>query len=186
MKRYLKPIIIIVVVLVADQVFKLLVKNNMHLGEEIKVIGNWFILHFTENKGIAFGFEFAGRNGKLFLTLFRIIAATLIAIFMISLIKKGYPNGFIACVSLIFAGAMGNIIDSVFYGIVFDYEKVFHGRVVDMLYFPIINTNYPDWFPFLGGQRLIFFRPVFNIADTAITTGVLSILVFYNKTLKKL
>ena len=158
----------------------------MLLGENIPVFGNWFILHFTENNGIAFGFEFAGRTGKFILTLFRICAATLIGYFIIKLIKKGYSQGFIISLSLIFVGALGNILDSVFYGVIFDYDTYFHGRVVDMFYFPIIRGYYPDWFPIWKGNTFIFFRPVFNIADSAITTGVLLILIFYRKYLKKL
>jgi len=158
----------------------------MFLGEEIPVIGNWFILHFTENNGFAFGIEFGGRNGKILLTLFRLVAASLIVWFIISVIKKGYSQGFVLFTSLIFAGAMGNIIDSVFYGLVFNYDTLFHGRVVDMLYFPIINGYYPEWFPFWGGERFIFFRPVFNLSDTSITTGVLGILIFHRNTLRKL
>jgi signal peptidase II len=150
----------------------------MFQGEQIPVIKNWFYLLFTENKGFAFGIEFAGRTGKIFLTLFRVFAATLI--------KRGFPQGFILCLSLIFVGASGNIIDSIFYGLIFNYDSLFHGAVVDMFYFPLIKGHYPDWVPVFGGRNFIFFRPVFNIADAAITTGVLSILVFHRKTLKKI
>lgn len=158
----------------------------MELGENIYVLGNWFILHFTENNGIAFGFEFAGRTGKIILTFFRIFAASLIVYYILKLIKKGYTQGFIISLSLIFVGALGNIIDSVFYGVIFKYNSFFHGSVVDMLYFPIIRGYYPHWIPWLGGNTFIFFRPVFNIADTAITTGVFCILIFYRKYLRKL
>ncbi|MEA3495078.1 MAG: lipoprotein signal peptidase [Bacteroidota bacterium] len=184
--KFLKPAIVIILILVFDQVFKIWIKTNMIIGEEHHIIGNWFILHFTENNGIAFGLEFWGENGKIFLTIFRIIAAFFIGYFIVSIVKKGYSQGFVICVSLIFAGAVGNIIDSIFYGVLFNYESLLQGRVVDMLYFPIIDTYYPDWFPLWGGNRFIFFRPVFNISDSAITTGTFSILLFYRKTLKTL
>lgn len=156
----------------------------MYYGEEIHVFGNWFILHFTENNGIAFGMEFGGTTGKILLTIFRIIAASLIAWFMFRLIRQNYPAGLIISISFVFVGALGNIIDSVFYGIIFDYAPLLQGRVVDMLYFPIIRGYWPDWMPFFGGNYFIFFRPVFNLSDTAITTGVFSILLFYSKYLK--
>jgi signal peptidase II len=174
----------------------------MMLGEEYNIIGDWFIIHFTENEGMAFGWGLPGKFGKLFLTLFRIVAVVFIGYFLRKLIQsKAYPKGFIVCMSLIFAGAIGNIIDSLFYGMIFDesyynvatlfpegggYASLFHGKVVDMFYFPIIQTHYPNWFPVLGGQQLIFFRPVFNVADSAISVGVITLLVFYRKYLKEI
>ena len=158
----------------------------MYLGEEIHVAGNWFILHFTENPGIAFGLEIGGRNGKIFLTLFRLLAVILIGYYLIKIIKKEMPLGFCISMALIFIGAIGNIIDSLFYGLIFKYDGIFFGRVVDMLYFPVIKTHYPAWFPFWSGSEFIFFRPVFNLSDSAITAGVFAILIFYSKTLKKL
>jgi signal peptidase II len=155
------------------------------LDRNITVFGNWFIIHFTENNGIAFGFEMPGKLGKPLLTFFRIIAAGLIAYYMYQVILKNFPKGFIISLCLIFVGAVGNIIDSVFYGKIFKYGALFHGRVVDMFYFPVINAHYPQWFPFIGGNELIFFRPVFNLSDTAITVGVFSILLFYSNILKK-
>jgi len=151
----------------------------MHLGEEIDVIGEWFKLYFTENKGIAFGIEFGGRTGKLFLSIFRILAAGLIGYYLYYLINQKVKQGLIFSLCLILAGAVGNIIDSTFYGLLFSYEELFHGNVVDMLYFPLWKGYLPEWLPFLGGDYFIFFKPVFNIADSAITIGVLSILLFY-------
>jgi signal peptidase II len=185
-KRLLIPILVIFPIIALDQFVKIWIKSHMYLGEEIDIVKNWFIIHFTENNGFAFGYELGGRWGKIVLTSFRILAAGLIFYYLISLLKKDVPKGFLVAVSLIFVGAVGNIIDSVFYGVIFHYETFFHGRVVDMLYFPIINTHYPHWFPFWGGNELIFFRPVFNISDSAITVGVFSIILFYSKFLKKL
>ncbi len=156
----------------------------MHLGQEIEVIGEWFKLHFTENKGIAFGIEFGGRTGKLFLSIFRILAAGLIGYYLYYLINRKVKKGLIFSLCLILAGAVGNIIDSTFYGLVFSYEGLFQGSVVDMLYFPLWKGYLPEWLPFLGGDYFIFFRPVFNIADSAITIGVLSILLFYRDVFK--
>lgn len=196
-----KPVILILSILILDQVSKFWVKLNMTLGQEFRVVGDWFLIHFTENPGMAFGLEFAGENGKLFLTLFRIVAATLIAVYLRHLILKKENRLFIVSVSLIFAGAVGNIIDSIFYGLIFSastffetaqlfpegggYASLFHGRVVDMLYFPIIKGSWPQWFPFWGGQQFIFFRPVFNIADSSITIGVFILIIFQRKFFKE-
>lgn len=152
------------------------------------MIGNWFFLHFTENNGMAFGVELGGIAGKLILTAFRLLAVAGIIWYLLKQIRSKAHNGLIACISLILAGAIGNIIDSVFYGVWFkefvtydDKGNYFLGRVVDMLYFPIIETRYPTWFPFWGGQDLTFFRPIFNIADASISTGVISIIVFQKR-----
>jgi len=166
----------------------------MTLGQEFHMAGNWFIIHFTENNGMAFGLQFAGGYGKLALSLFRIFAVGFLVWYIVHLARKKTGFGVIFSFSLILAGAMGNIIDSALYGILFNestyfdvarflpaeggYSSFLHGKVVDMFYFPIFEGIYPQWVPFWGGQSYIFFRPVFNIADSAITTGVLSLLIF--------
>lgn len=178
MKGYTKPLLIIFLVLLADQVLKTWIKTNMFLGQEFKIIGNWFIIHFTENNGMAFGLEFGGEFGKLALSLFRIAAVAGIGYGLHYLIKHKYHRGLILNVALIFAGALGNIIDSVLYGVIYGYASLFHGRVVDMFYFPILQGNFPSWVPVWGGEDFVFFRPVFNIADAAISVGVVVILLF--------
>ena len=185
MKGYIKPSIIVILVLVIDQALKTWIKTNMFIGQEFNVFGNWFIIHFTENNGMAFGMEFGGELGKLALSLFRIIAVAGIGYGLVHLIKKKYHRGLILNVALIFAGALGNIIDSVSYGLLYGYEKLFHGRVVDMLYFPIIQGNFPSWFPLWSGEEFIFFRPVFNIADASISLGVVLILLYQNRYFKE-
>lgn len=185
MKGYTKPILLILLVLIADQVLKTWIKTNMFLGQEFKIFGNWFIIHFTENNGMAFGLEFGGEFGKLALSLFRVVAVAGIGYGLHHLIKHKYHRGLILNVALIFAGALGNIIDSVFYGSIYKYAGLFHGRVVDMLYFPIINGTFPSWVPIWGNEPFEFFRPVFNLADAAISIGVISILVFQKKYFKE-
>ena len=196
MSKLQKSILIVVLVLLVDQILKIWIKTNMTLGQEFPVIGNWFIIHFVENNGMAFGFEFGGNYGKIFLSLFRVIAVFGIGWYILQLIKKGLPMRFIACVSLIFAGAIGNIIDSAFYGLIFNdsygevstlfpagggYASFLHGRVVDMFYFPLFSGVFPNWVPFVGGTDFQFFRPVFNVADSAISVGIFSIIIFYRK-----
>lgn len=178
MKGYTKPLLLIFIVLLVDQVSKTWIKTNMYLGQEYKVLGDWFIIHFTENNGMAFGLEFGGEFGKLALSLFRIIAVGGIGYGLHYLIQRKYHRGLILNVALIFAGALGNIIDSVFYGLIYGYETLFHGRVVDMLYFPILKGTFPTWLPVWGGEPFEFFRPVFNLADAAISVGVITILIF--------
>lgn len=188
-----RPLIIIIVVLLIDQVVKFWVKTNMYLGQEFHIAGDWFIIHFTENNGMAFGMEFAGEYGKLFLSIFRIIAVTGIGWYLVSLVKSKAHPVLITSLAFIFAGAMGNIIDSSFYGVLFSssefqmaqflpdaggYSSLLHGKVVDMLYFPVFKGVLPDWIPFWGGDYFVFFRPVFNIADTSITVGVALIIIF--------
>ncbi|WP_353124537.1 lipoprotein signal peptidase [Parapedobacter pyrenivorans] len=201
MKGYTKPLILITSVLLIDQLIKLWIKLNMTLGQEYNILGDWFIIHFTENNGMAFGLEFGGEAGKLALSLFRIAAVIGIAYGLHYMIKHKYHRGFILNVALIFAGAMGNIIDSTFYGLIFSestwfekarlfpveggYSSLLHGKVVDMLYFPIIKGDFPAWFPIWGGEDFLFFRPVFNIADSAITIGVALILIYQKRYFKE-
>ncbi|KQR72297.1 lipoprotein signal peptidase [Pedobacter sp. Leaf176] len=185
MKGYTKPLIVIFLVLLADQALKTWIKTNMYLGQEFKILGQWFIIHFTENNGMAFGMEFGGEFGKLALSLFRIVAVAGIGYGLHYLIKHKYHRGLILNVALIFAGALGNIIDSVFYGKIYGYETWFHGRVVDMLYFPIAEGHFPSWIPIWGGDEFVFFRPVFNLADAAISVGVVLILIFQKNYFKE-
>lgn len=196
-----KPLFIIFAVLVADQLLKVWIKTSMYLGEERNVLGRWFILHFTENEGMAFGFTFGGETGKLLLSIFRILAIIGIGYYIHILSKREAHTGLITSFSLIMAGAIGNILDSAFYGLIFSasgyhsiatfmpegggYAPFLHGKVVDMFYFPVINTTLPEWVPIRGGEPFIFFRPVFNIADTAITTGVLLLIIFQKKFFSK-
>ena len=195
-----KSVLTIFLVLVADQVFKIWVKTHMVIGQEIPVFDHWFLLHFIENNGMAFGMELAGKTGKIILSLFRIIALVAIGWYIRYLIRHKAPSGLVVAVSLVFAGALGNIIDSAFYGLIFDdsyfhvarlfpkdggYASFLHGRVVDMLYFPLIKSTFPLWVPFWGGQEFIFFRPVFNLSDSSITVGVAIILLFYRKFFKQ-
>jgi len=169
----------------------------MSLYQEYRVF-DWFRIYFIENNGMAFGMEFTGEYGKLFLSLFRIMAVIGIGWYLYKICQKEVVHtGFVVCVSMVMAGAIGNIIDSAFYGLLFSesahgvvstfngpeggYASFLHGRVVDMLYFPVIDGYYPDWFPFVGGNRFIFFRPVFNIADASISLGIIAILLFQKK-----
>jgi len=185
MKGYTKPLIVIFLVLLADQLLKTWIKTHMYLGQEFNIIGKWFIIHFTENNGMAFGMEFGGEFGKLALSLFRIVAVGGIGYGLHYLIKHKYHRGLILNVALIFSGALGNIIDSVFYGKIYGYETWFHGRVVDMLYFPIAEGHFPSWIPIWGGDEFVFFRPVFNLADAAISLGVILILIFQKSYFKE-
>lgn len=189
---------LIIAILLADQVLKIYIKTTYYLGEEHNVIGNWFRLHFVENEGMAWGWQFGGEWGKIILTLFRLVAVIFGTFYLRNIIRKKYATGFIICASLIYAGALGNLIDSMFYGMIFNssepfliaqmfpeeggYNSFLHGKVVDMLYFPIItNATYPDWFPIWGGEDFEFFRPVFNIADASISTGVIALLIWQKK-----
>lgn len=186
-------ILIIFSVLIIDQIIKIWVKTNMFWHESIRIT-DWFFIYFTENNGMAFGMEIIG---KLFLTSFRIVAVVLIIWYLIKIVKQNLKTGYIVCISLILAGAIGNIIDCVFYGVLFSesthsslatfvpigegYSEWFYGKVVDMFYFPIIDTNWPEWMPFVGGEHFIFFSPIFNFADTAISCGIIALILFYSK-----
>ena len=189
--------LIICSVLLADQLLKFWIKLNLQLGEEIQ-IADWFIIHFTENPGMAFGLELGGSYGKLFLSLFRMVAVVGIFFWLRSLIRQKAGALSVASVSLILAGALGNIIDSAFYGMIFSeslgsvatlfpeeggYGSFLHGRVVDMFYFPLFKGYLPNWLPIWGGDYFIFFRPIFNLADASISVGVALMLLFQRKTL---
>ena len=192
-----KASLLIIVILLIDQISKFYIKTNFMLGEEIRVF-DWFRILFVENDGMAWGAEIPGEYGKLLLTSFRLVAIVGIGWWLWDSVRKnGHPILIIA-ISFIFAGAFGNIIDSVFYGIWFEhsygqiadflpedgevYGTLMHGKVVDMLYFPLWSGYLPEWIPFWGGEYFTFFEPVFNIADSAITTGVLLLLIFSKKT----
>ncbi|RFZ91943.1 lipoprotein signal peptidase [Mucilaginibacter conchicola] len=174
---YTRPFLTAALIILADQIIKIWVRKHMAIGEEIKFLGDRGMLHYTENNGMAFGMELGGELGKLALTLFRIVAVFGIGYALVHLIKHKYHRGLIMMVALILAGALGNIIDSTFYGIIYNYAGIFHGRVVDMFYFPILSGHFPTWFPMWGGEEFIFFRPVFNLADAAISIGVIMILI---------
>lgn len=191
-----KAFLFILIILLIDQVSKIYIKTNFVLGEEIDVF-HWFKIHFVENKGMAWGAQIPGEYGKLFLTLFRIVAISFLAYWLQDAVKQKASNILILALSFIFAGATGNIIDSVFYGILFDdsygqlaqfmpeaggYGTLFHGNVVDMLYFPLWEGVLPEWIPFFGGDYFTFFDPVFNVADVAISTGIGMLLVFHKHT----
>jgi len=182
---YLKPFLTAAFIVLFDQIIKTWVRTNMYLGQDVHFLGNHGMLHYTENNGMAFGMELGGDLGKLVLTVFRIIAVLAIGYGMVYLIKHKYSRGLIMCVALIFAGALGNIVDSTFYGIIYQNAPIFYGRVVDMFYFPLISGNFPQWVPAWGGQDFIFFRPVFNLADASISVGVIIILLYQKRYFKR-
>ena len=209
MKRRHVAFIILLIVL-ADQVLKLWIKTHFHLNESQKVLGSGFQLYFVENPGMAYGWKFGGNWGKMALTVFRMGAVIFGTWYLGKIIREKYHKGFIACAALVYAGALGNLIDSSFYGMIFDkgmtvdpllkdyvgynglatfsskgYASFLHGNVVDMLYFPVIRGHFPSWVPGWGGEDFEFFRPIFNIADASITTGVISILVVQKRFFKQ-
>lgn len=199
-----KSLLLIAVILIIDQISKIYIKTNFEIGQSIEVF-NWFKIHFIENSGAAWGAKLSDflpiseSSGKLILTVFRLFAVVGIGYWLYDTIRKKSPKTLILAVSLIFAGALGNIIDSVFYGLIFDhsngqvatlfsdepYGNIFYGKVVDMLYFPMIDSIWPEWVPYFGGKGFRFFEPVFNIADTAISTGVGILLAFNKKAFPK-
>lgn len=190
---------LILLLLFIDQAFKIYIKTHYYLGEEHAVLGSWFRLHFVENEGMAWGLQFGGAFGKIALTLFRLLAVIWGTFYIRNLIRKKAHKGFIICVSLIYAGAAGNLIDSMFYGLIFNashlgshhvaqlfppnggYADFLHGRVVDMLYFPMIDTVLPNWVPFWGGKPFTFFDPVFNLADFYISFSFFVLLIFQRR-----
>ena len=177
-----KLLILGVLLVVIDQVIKILVKTNMEIGEHFNVIGNWFQIFFIENEGMAFGMKFGGAVGKFCLSFFRIALFGALCWWISSLVRKNKaPAGVLVGLTLICAGAFGNIIDSLFYGLIFNYAPFMFGRVVDMFYFPIIDTIWPQWVPFVGGDRLLFFAPVFNFADSCVTVGAIYLIFFQYK-----
>ncbi len=196
-----KAVLLVLLVLVVDQIVKIHIKTSMTIGQSIPVFGNWFQIRFIENPGMAFGLDIPGRWGKPVLTIFRILAVGAIGWYLVQLIKKQVNTGLILCVALIMAGAAGNIIDSLFYGLIFNestyfnvaemfprqggYAPFLYGKVVDMLYFPVIQGHFPDWFPFRAGEEFIFFRPIFNLADSAISVGIVIILLFQKRFFKE-
>ncbi len=192
-----KLLLLGVLLVVIDQIIKIVVKTNMEIGQHIHVIGNWFQILFIENEGMAFGMKFGGPVGKFLLSFFRIGLFAALCWWISSLVRKSVdengsqalledgtpkvPTGVLLGLTLITAGALGNIIDSLFYGIIFDYAPFMFGKVVDMFYFPIIDTTWPDWVPFVGGNDFLFFAPVFNFADSCVTVGALYLIFFQYK-----
>jgi signal peptidase II len=188
----------ILTAIILDQIIKIYIKTNFYLGEEV-IVFDWFRIHFVENNGMAMGFEFGGRTGKLFLTLFRIVAVSAIIFWLVGNIKRKVHNAVIIGISLIFSGAVGNIIDSVFYGVIFDqsnhkvatlfaekpYGELFYGKVVDMLYFPFWDGVLPEWIPFIGGNDFTFFQYIFNPADAFISIGVALLFIFSKQAFPK-
>jgi signal peptidase II len=189
--KILKYFLIAFAVIAIDQASKLLVHKYMGLHDEVNVLGEWFKLHYLLNPGMAFGIRWESEFGKLALTLFRIIAMFGIGYYLLNMIRKQSHPGFLVCLALILGGAIGNVIDSTFYGVLLNNAPFdsptpwFHGQVIDMLFFPIFNFTWPEWFPFLGGQDFLFFSPVFNIADSSIFIGVASILIFQKRFFKE-
>ncbi|MFY0252641.1 lipoprotein signal peptidase [Chitinophaga sp. 30R24] len=195
--KYRHVVFIVILILLIDQTLKFWIKTHLFMQEEFVIIPNWFRIHFIENEGMAYGLKFGGDFGKILLTLFRLIAVVVGFVYMKKLVKEKYSIGLLICGSLILAGAAGNLIDSMFYGLIFNdsvgyevakfmpagggYGGFLHGRVVDMLYFPIYEGYLPKWVPFKGGDYFVFFRPVFNVADAAISTGVIAILLFQKR-----
>ncbi len=185
---------IIGLLLIADQWLKIWIKTHLQIGDEIPLIGNWCKLLFVENEGMAWGFSFGGAAGKYLLSVFRLVASGILLYIIVRMVKHAKPWMPLICIALIFTGAVGNLIDSCFYGLIFNdsyyqiahfvswgsgYESFLQGRVVDMFYFPVIDTYWPEWMPLVGGRHFEFFNAVFNIADACITVGVIALLIYY-------
>ncbi len=183
---------LVAAILIIDQIVKILVKTQMVIGEDIPVLGDWFHLHFTENEGFAFGMAVGGNAGKMVLSLFRVVASGVLIWYIAKQIKAGARTSFVVCLSLILAGAVGNLIDSCFYGLIFNdeyyqvatlfppeggYAPFLHGKVVDMFYFPLFDFYWPEWVPIVGGKYFEFFSAIFNVADAAITIGVIWLII---------
>lgn len=195
--KFRSSIILIIVILIIDQALKFWIKTNMYMGQEFNIIGHWFRIHFIENEGMAYGLSFGGSVGKVILTLFRLVAVVFGFYLLKKITRLQYHKGLIICGSLILAGAIGNLIDSMFYGLIFSdstftqvasflpagggYAGLLHGKVVDMLYFPVYEGFLPNWIPFKGGDYFVFFQPVFNISDASISVGVITILLFQKR-----
>lgn len=194
-------VLIILLILIADQALKIWIKTSFPFGHVMDMAGlPWAKLYFIENEGMAWGWKFGGEWGKMLLTLFRLVAVGFGTWYLVKIIKQSYSRGFIICACLIYAGALGNLIDSMFYGMIFEdssyvhvakmfpekgYAGFLHGRVVDMLYFPMIHSTYPEWIPIIGGNEFEFFSPIFNIADASISVGVITLLLFQKRFFKK-
>jgi signal peptidase II len=185
---YYKPFLLVAFIVLIDQIIKTWVRTHMHVNDpadDIHLLGDHGMLRYTENNGMAFGMELGGTFGKLLLTLFRLAAVASIGWGLVYLIKHKYNRNLILCVALILAGALGNIVDSTFYGLLYQNQPLFFGRVVDMFYFPLIQGHFPQWVPGWGGEEFIFFRPIFNLADASISVGVILILIYQRHYFKR-
>lgn len=193
-KQYTLIFILIAAILIIDQVVKIWVKTHLYIGEDIPLIGEWCRLHFVENQGFAFGMSVGGHIGKIFLSVFRLVASGALLWYLLRLVKKGVRTPLVICLTLIFVGAVGNLIDSCFYGLIFNeslynvaqlfppeggYAPLLQGRVVDMFYFPLFEFDWPQWMPWIGGTHFLFFSAIFNVADAAITIGAFWLIAYF-------